>query len=133
MQRKEIERSENKVLRTGELKIEHKKIIRYKIAEDAELEMEDIKEVFIVSAAMAGDEKFCLLTDARVPLSATPEAREFAANNPYTEQLLANAILINSLPVTLLANFYIRFNKPKVATKLFSDEAKAFSWLQSFF
>ncbi len=44
----------------------------------------------------------------------------------------ADAFVANSLPERMLANFYIRFNKPVVPTYLFRDEYQAVSWLKQY-
>lgn len=58
-----------------------------------------------------------------------PEVREWAAspsNNSYTK---IDAILINSLPQKILADFYIRINKPIKPTKVFTSMDKAIEWV----
>ncbi|MBL4593591.1 MAG: hypothetical protein JKX68_07230, partial [Flavobacteriales bacterium] len=45
---------------------------------------------------------------------------------------IAMAILAGtSLPATIIGNFFIKFNKPAVPTKLFKSEEKALAWLET--
>lgn len=48
---------------------------------------------------------------------------------PYTS---AEAFIMNSTAMTLIANFYLRFDKPERITKMFTDEDKARKWLKTF-
>jgi hypothetical protein len=62
----------------------------------------------------------------------TPEARKFLAkaeSNPYSS---AAAYLTKTLAEKILANAFIRFNKPVRPTRMFTSEAKALEWLQTF-
>lgn len=118
-------------VKIGELIKEDSLIIRLKIFENAELDVPALEELFSKSIELMGGQPYCLLTDARTIIYATKEAREFAAENIRANKVIANAILTNSLPITLLANFYIRMNRPDVPTHLFTDEMKANAWLKS--
>lgn len=119
-------------VKIGELVKEDRMIIRLKIFEDAELDAPEIEELFLKGNELSGDRPYCLLTDARTHLHATKEAREYAAENIGAANIIANAILANSLPVVLLVNFYIKINRPEVPTKMFQKEPNAIAWLNSF-
>lgn len=58
-----------------------------------------------------------------------PEVRVWAAsplNNNYT---IVDAIVINSFPQKILADFYIRYNKPVKPTRIFNSVEKAGNWI----
>ena len=58
-----------------------------------------------------------------------PEVREWAAsasNNSYT---IIDAIVIKSFPQKILADFYVRFNKPVKPTRIFFSLEKAVEWV----
>lgn len=58
------------------------------------------------------------------------EARNYMANNPEINKVRkAFAILTNSLGTRILADFYLKFNKPPSPGKLFNDEEEAIQWL----
>ena len=59
------------------------------------------------------------------------EVMEFASN-VANKKGLADAFVIHSLPQKLIGNFYLKFHKPTIPTKLFTSEEKAISWLRSF-
>jgi hypothetical protein len=60
------------------------------------------------------------------------EARTYFANNPKHAQLrMSQAIVVNSLAHNLVANFYMKFNKPTCPVSIFSDPEKAVEWIRS--
>jgi hypothetical protein len=65
-------------------------------------------------------------------VSVTPEARNNAVEMEHLFPGSATAVLANSLAYKLIANFYLKVNRPKTPFKVFSDETKAVEWLLGF-
>ena len=61
----------------------------------------------------------------------TKEARDNAVKIEDESMLAASAVVVDSLPYKLIANFYLKFNKPKRPYKVFSKEEEAVAWLQT--
>ena len=61
----------------------------------------------------------------------SPELRAMLADPERAKRIIADAMVVASFPHRLLADFYLRFNKPAVATKLFSNEEAARRWLET--
>lgn len=59
----------------------------------------------------------------------TKEAKEYSILVEPEQPFLAVAILVESLAYQLMADFYFKFYKPKVAYKVFKSETKAIEWL----
>lgn len=59
-------------------------------------------------------------------------ARNYSAGPEGTRYTLADAIVVVSLAHKLVANFYLRINKPRVPTRVFSNIKDAEKWLLSF-
>lgn len=59
------------------------------------------------------------------------EVMEFVSTeaNKYGK---ADAFVIQTLAQKIIANFYIKFHKPKVPTKFFQSKEKALNWLKTF-
>jgi hypothetical protein len=59
------------------------------------------------------------------------EVMEFMSSqaNKYGK---ADAFVIHSLPQKIIGDFYLRFHKPSIPTKLFKSKAKAIAWLKTF-
>ncbi|MBR9833253.1 hypothetical protein GYB57_14000 [bacterium] len=77
-----------------------------------------------------GSNKYTMITATQDYFNMTPEARStFAAEMKTGFKLQKMAILVNSLAYRIMANFFIRFDKPPVPTKLFNSRKEAIDWL----
>lgn len=96
----------------------------------AYLDMDFVQAVYDFNAEMGGKAYFNLFEfEPHVDLAS--EVRDWAANPQGNKNTYADALVINSLPHKLLANFYMRFNKPVKPTKIFNQREKALKWLLS--
>lgn len=59
------------------------------------------------------------------------EARDNAVKIENRSMTGATAVVVNSLPYKLIANFYLQFNKPKRPYKVFNKEEEAIAWLKT--
>jgi hypothetical protein len=96
----------------------------------------DIKEITILvneTLDLVKDNKFYLLVDARDILgNMDHESRKyFAEHKVYNELNIAQAILVNNMPIRLLATAYYRLYPHKNPVKIFSEISKAKEWLFS--
>lgn len=57
-----------------------------------------------------------------------PEVREWAADKDGSRYAHSDAIVIDSLPQKIIADFYLRFHKPETPTKFFYSLEKAIDW-----
>ena len=58
-------------------------------------------------------------------------AGDFSASEEGLRYTIADALVVKSLSQKILANFYLKFNKPAKATKIFTNELEAVKWLLS--
>src|ERR1700746_1283816 len=107
-------------------------IIHIHINAGCEIELSDA--VFIVEAMekLAGGKKHPILIDAGDFSSVDKEARMFSASAERNLYTSADAIAYCNLAQKLLANFYVKYNKPVVPTRFFSNKPDAISWLKTF-
>ena len=107
----------------GFLWIRHKSNLTFEL-EDAQLQEKDLIE-------FCGGHSLPFLVDVRVQnWDAPKEVREFHATSlPLLELKKAEAILVNSLGLRILANFYSRFNRPLNPSKVFTNEDEAIEWV----
>jgi hypothetical protein len=82
-------------------------------------EMVNYKQVPI----LARHEEFALPGKANRDYWATKEAC------PYSK---ADAFMISSLAMQLIANFYLKINRPERPTRMFTSEKEAIKWLKTF-
>ena len=76
--------------------------------------------------------KHLVLLDARGFMTGSDKAKAFCASQSPLTYRIAVAVLVDSLAVRLRCNAFIQFNKPKVPTRVFSEEQQAMDWLKEF-
>lgn len=96
---------------------------------DVEVELQDINEIIAKRNEILKQDKINVLVDIRELWQANKAARERSASDDMISRAHAIAILSNSLPTRLLANFYMKFVKEKVPTKMFNEKSEALDWL----
>lgn len=80
-----------------------------------------------------GDKKHMAIIDFGASVGSTTEGRKVYAVSDYLlKNRIADAFLVRSLSMRLIANFFIRVTKPKIPTRLFTSEVEAFKWLDGF-
>lgn len=58
-------------------------------------------------------------------------AADFSASEEGLRYTIADALVVKSLSHKILANFYLKFNKPTKPSKIFTNEVDALEWLFS--
>ena len=61
----------------------------------------------------------------------TDDAKAFIAENDSNGLRLSDSILVDSFAKRIEVELYIRFHKPKVKTKVFTDLNKALNWIEN--
>lgn len=59
-----------------------------------------------------------------------PEVREWAADTSGNLYTFCDAIVIRNLAQKIIADFYLKVNKPKKPTKIFYSVEKALEWIK---
>lgn len=104
-------------------------IIRIKVFPGVELEKEDAVEMRKGLLLVSSGKKYAVLLDATETFSTSNEARTLIASKEYSFDRIATVMLIGTLANRLVANFFIKVNKPHSPTKIFSLEAAGVAWL----
>ncbi len=60
-----------------------------------------------------------------------PEIRIWAAETSGNNYTYLDAVVINNVAQKIIANFYLKFNKPDMPTKIFPSTDKALDWIFS--
>lgn len=108
-------------------------ILIMRAKQDANFTLEVTIEGIEARKKLLEGRKFPVLIDMRLMFQVAEEAREYSATKETTELYLAMAILSGkSLPAKLIGNFFIKFNKPPIPTKMFKSEKKALAWLEGY-
>ncbi len=92
-------------------------------------QIDDVKENVKAFGELTGNKKAPVLIIGGSFSSLDDQTREFMATEESLKYSKAEAFLITSLAQKILINFYIKFNKPLVPTRVFTDKEEAIEWL----
>ena len=93
---------------------------------------DDLRDIVNALYTMGNGKKFLNMVTFQSFFIVDKETRKFGATEFVGKYTLADAIVVNSVALKLLINFYIAFNKPDRPTRMFENEAKAIEWLKTF-
>ena len=111
---------------------EEKNILFYRVKQDQVVDVPEMKEMLRYVEEFVGPKKHYAVVDFGGNLTSSTEARQIYAEAEYIlKYRIADAFLVTSLPVRLIANFFIKVTRPKVNTRLFTEEDKAVKWLET--
>jgi hypothetical protein len=99
---------------------------------DAVVELEHIEEIITLRKKNQKGKKVLTLVDSGQLWRVEKEARERAASRDMIDNNIALAIVSNNLAQRLIANFYMKVDKPDVPTKMFNNYQDAIAWLKQF-
>lgn len=102
-----------------------------RIKDGERLTSEDAARIIAWSWERSGGKKYRMLSIPDPGANISPDIRKTLADPERVNRVIADAMVVTNFPHRLLADFYIRFNKPSVPTKLFATEESARSWLNS--
>lgn len=103
-------------------------VVKYK--PNVNVGLQDMIAIHEAERKLTNDKKHLALLDARGYIVVSADARKYGASDKPSEYRKAAALLVNTIGVRMLGNFYLSFNKPKVLTKMFTEEKKAVDWLK---
>ena len=104
-------------------------IYKYIAINNCTIDIETLQKMTKTGDDWNGTRLCANLVDVRDMLFIDSKTREYAAAQ-YRPHVAGQAILINSKVSSYFANIFLKFNKPKVPTKLFTVEADAINWLK---
>jgi hypothetical protein len=93
------------------------------------LDYDDMVVMLKEAVALTDGEKYYALIDTSNHLETTLEARNYYSTSEFSKYRNADAFVVTSLAIKLVVNFYLKFNKPPVLSKMFNSKAEAFEWL----
>jgi hypothetical protein len=81
---------------------------------------------------IANGQKIPFVVTAGKHVNITPEARDNAILIEDRSPVAATAVVVQNLAYRLIADFYLKINKPKTPYKVFTDKNAAFEWCMQF-
>lgn len=102
------------------------------VKENSDIGVRECEELTLVYENLLGENKCPLLHIVGDYVSMDKEAREYASSDIGLKFSKAEAFVIKSLPHKILANFYMKIQKPSVPTKFFKSKPEAEEWLSKY-
>ncbi|MFI5204879.1 MAG: STAS/SEC14 domain-containing protein [Flavobacteriales bacterium] len=93
------------------------------------IDIVEVKECHAAMDALQVNQPFLLLVIVPLGASSTKEAREYASQKNIRNRIKAQAIVVDSLATRIMANVYMKINRPQQPIKVFSDKEAAIDWL----
>ena len=108
-------------------------IVCVKVKEGKNITLKDAKAEIQTGLKLMEGSKFLLLVDGTGTKSMDKAARDFfSKSEEVNKNVIAAAIMANSIISSVIANFFIGLNETTIPVKLFTDEQKAIEWLKTF-
>ena len=104
-------------------------IVKVTFKENMVLDVPLQEKLYELLAQICEGKKYGFIFDAKDNVIITKEARENATRLEKNSSSFASAAIATSLPYRLIANFYLKFNKPGIPFKIFKKEEEAIVWL----
>jgi hypothetical protein len=99
---------------------------------DIDVKLAHIKDNVGIRKRIQKNDKLLLFVDFRDAWQISEDAKKFLGSKEVTDLNVAMALLVDDLNSMLIANFFVKFNKPASPTKIFNSKVKAIEWLESF-
>lgn len=103
-------------------------VLRYK---EKHVDLDACHEFMAWCESTIPNQKYPMLNVLHPNNTFTEEAKKFSANEGVSYSI-SEAFVLNNGMLKIIGNFYLRFNRPKVPTRLFSGEEEARKWLNTF-
>jgi hypothetical protein len=117
-------------LESAKISLDKNRILLIKFKNDADVGIEKAKEIMSFSSVMVGEKQFYVLVDAKdVFVSVDHKSRKYMAEHEINKYNIAQAMVVNNMPVRIIANFYLNFYKHAYPMKVFTDTIEARKWL----
>lgn len=94
--------------------------------------LQNLKDINQAQGKICAGKKRPLLVIGASFANIDSDAREFMASEQSTMHSSAEAFVIHALGQKILANFYLKVNKPQVPTRFFNDQSEAEVWLKNY-
>ncbi len=106
-------------------------VIKIDIKEYSIIDIDDIKKFQEAKKSLIGNAKHFVLFISPKIGTLTKEAREYSASPEVNLNAKAKAVVVPNLAARLVANFFIKTNKPPIIHKAFVNEKEALIWLRT--
>ena len=106
-------------------------ILTIKLTDGLVVDTPIMKQLLLEAVNFTKNQKYFAIIDLTNNIESTFESRNFYAENELNKFRLADAFIVNSLYLQSLTNFYLKFKKPIIPSKMFNDLESAKKWIFS--
>lgn len=107
-------------------------IVQICFDDNCEVDTKDCEDIVSAYDQLLKNKKYPLLHFLGNYTTFTKGTREFSVTERGMQYSAAEAYIFSSLAHKIVANFYIKINRPPVTTKFFTNEVEAVAWLKTF-
>lgn len=93
------------------------------------LDLETTQKLTAERVKVFAEKSYPLIANIRSIKFSRKKAREFFASEKGCEGIIAAALLVDNTLGSMIGNFFIKVNNPRVPSKAFSNEIDAKKWL----
>tara|TARA_B100000809_G_scaffold160242_1_gene157617 strand:+ start:2277 stop:2657 length:381 start_codon:yes stop_codon:yes gene_type:complete len=117
-------------LDSANISLDKDRVLLINFKDDADVGIEEAEEIMNSSSIMVGEKQFYVLINAKdIFVSVDHKSRKYMAEHGIHKYNIAQAMVVNNMPVRIIANFYLNFYKHTYPMKVFTDIVKARKWL----
>jgi len=117
---------------TARVALNEQGLVIVRVKDGAQQSLSDAKENLALAVSETQGRRRPLLIDIRKARPLEADARHHYSGQTLVERFSALALLIDGGPFGLMmGNVYLRIARPGIPTQLFSEEARAVSWLSA--
>ena len=117
----------------AEMHIDEDGLLQIRFFKGVIVTLEKVKEYYAISNELLNNQKSLVLVDASEEYEITEDAKAYGQTEEAMKSRIAVAFVTNSIGNQLMFNLYLKFYKPLVPIKMFSNKEKALNWLKSFY
>ena len=119
-------------LKHSEISLREDGVVQIQFCENCDINVKECEEITSACDELLEAKKYPILHLSGIYVSISKEAREYSVSPRGIQYSTAEAFVFSSLAHKIIANFYIKINKPPVPTKFFTTEIEATKWLLNF-
>ena len=117
-------------LKAAIIRLIEKDIIEVHTMPEHETQKEDVDEINRVTKEFVNGNPHYVIVFVGRGSTASKEVREYAAKETFRKNIIAEAIIIDSLATRILASMYMKFARPKQKIKVVDSKKEAMNWIE---
>jgi len=127
-----VDKKDKITLSHSEIFLRKDGIVFISFIKDSAMDLNSCNELYVAYTELLDEKKYPFLYVIGDYVTFTNEARNYFSTKKGSQYSRVDAFVFTSLAHKLLANFYMKVNKPKIPTKFFNSKNEAEAWLTKY-